>query len=87
MGKEIKEIDETGGSAFPYCIWYGDHHSGHSSGMSLRDWFAGMTLQGLATCTTHTDFSTPKEDQRPVTEQMAELSYQLADAMVKAREK
>ena len=41
----MSEIN-SGGNAFPYCVWVGDHHNGHNTGMTLRQWFAGMALQG-----------------------------------------
>lgn len=45
-------------------------------GMTLRDYFAAMSLTGIAT-----SLNTPKS-----TEQAAEWAYQLADAMLSARE-
>lgn len=42
----MSEIN-SGGNAFPYCVWVGDHHNGHNTGMTLRQWFAGMALQGI----------------------------------------
>lgn len=44
--REAEKV-EDGGSAFPYCVWVGDHHNGHNTGMNLRDYFAGMALQGI----------------------------------------
>jgi hypothetical protein len=57
---------KDGGSAFPF--W-----KDGVTGMSLRDWFAGMALQGLIAC--------------PITEadtnsDWARRSYELADAMI-----
>jgi hypothetical protein len=52
----------------------------YAPGMSLRDWFAGMAITGLAA-----------EDERtqsqPNYELWAENSYKLADAMLVEREK
>lgn len=45
--------------------------------LSLRDWFAGMVLQGLLT----------SYDERTMTEYYAKISYKIADAMLKEREK
>lgn len=47
-------------------------------GMSLRDWFAG---QALAWCLS--EFSGNAEDMK----QPAEAAYQIADAMLRARER
>ena len=49
----------------------------YNSGMDLRDWFAGKALTGLLT-----EASGDYEDGA-----IAELAYNLADAMMKAREK
>jgi hypothetical protein len=46
-------------------------------GMDLRDYFAAQALQGLLN-EAHSDFNDTA---------IAELSYSLADAMMKAREK
>lgn len=46
-------------------------------GMSLRDWFAGMAMQGLLS-------SEDKEDIA-VYECVAEMAYRQADAMMEAR--
>jgi len=65
---------ETGGPAFPTK---NQHQSAnylwHYEGMTLRDWFAGQAMQGL--------IPTSKDDK-----QIAEWSYAMADAMLKARE-
>ena len=56
-----------GGQAFP---------GGHPpNGMSLRDWFAGMALQGLI----------DPRAMSPGTEILAEKSYSFADAMLAER--
>ena len=44
--------------------------------MTLRDWFAGMTFQGLLSCGHDTDC--PKES-------FAKVSYLFAEAMMEAR--
>lgn len=59
-----------GGPAFPHPAWTA------SRGMSLRDWFAGQALAGMLS-----------SDGRPTGDQAkAEWAYDLADAMLKARE-
>lgn len=47
------------------------------SGMTLRDWFAGMALQGLIASSVITDITC---------KQYAGCAYRHADAMLKARE-
>ena len=60
-----------GGPAFPPSAWP-DYR-----GMSLRDWFAGQALAGMLS-----------SDGRPTGDQAkAEWAYDLADAMLRAREK
>ncbi|WP_274787532.1 hypothetical protein [Klebsiella pneumoniae] len=52
-------------------------------GLTLRDYFAGQAMQGWLA-------SYPESDQHPVAthreNMVAELSYLMADAMLKARE-
>jgi len=72
-----------GGPAFPTdyvaecpecrATWIAAH--GHS-GMSLRDWFAGMALQGILAC--------EPDWEGEVT--MEEWAYERADRMLAARE-
>jgi len=50
--------------------------SGHS-GMSLRDYFAAQAMTGLLTAEIVGEYSN---------EHVAEISYRIADAMLKARE-
>ena len=47
-----------------------------SGGMDLRDWFAGMALQGLLTAEIVGDYSN---------EHVAEIAYRIADVMMKQR--
>ena len=49
-------------------------------GMSLRDWFAGMALQGYM-ASVNEDVLVPDE------EQAARTAYQVADAMLEARDR
>jgi hypothetical protein len=46
-----------------------------SEGLDLRDWFAGLAMQGMM-----------HDVSQPVGEVIAEWAYQVADAMMKARE-
>ena len=71
-----KSVLESGDYAFPCFI-------GGSYGMTLRDWFAGMALQGMLCA------NAPAMDE--VTDQnvdavLAREAYASADAMLKARE-
>ena len=81
----MSEIND-GGPAFPcgpsgMSISYDDGRTEHqypgSSGMSLRDWLAGQVLQGLASDTAYIWNRTNEE--------VATASYDMADAMLKAR--
>lgn len=52
-------------------------------GMTLRDWFAGQALAGwLASYPPETTYPMIRNDAPA----LAELSYKLADEMIKARE-
>jgi len=69
----------TGGPAFPRNIL--DHGHGvsatHQSGMTLRDYFAAKAMQGLIVAYA--------DDRRDV-DANSERAYEVADAMLKARE-
>lgn len=58
-----------GGPAFPCPI-----EDATQCGMSLRDWFAGMALQGIVIHAHYID-------------DMAKTSYEVADAMIAERDK
>ena len=62
---------KDGGPAFPHT-WRDDH----GEGMSLRDWFAGQALAGLSA-----QFGGELSPSA-----FASFAYQLADAMLAARE-
>lgn len=71
---------DNGGPAFPHAyetVHPEDHGIKH--GMSLRDYFAAKTMQGLLACGID---SSPH--QIPA---IAESAYVVADAMLKARAK
>jgi hypothetical protein len=74
---EIKD----GGPAFPRNIL--DHGHGvtttHESGMTMRDYFAAKAMEGFIAYATHKGIYAPPD------EELAKVSYQLADAMLKAR--
>ena len=67
---------DTGQTAFPYAVpSHGLQHT--EPGMSLRDYFAGQALAGIASIAAE-GFSLPPEQE-------AEWAYQRADAMLAAR--
>jgi len=63
---------DDGGSAFPFAEATTDFSV--SPGMTLRDWFAGMALQGMLDRTYGMKI-----------EIIAARSYEMADAMIAAR--
>lgn len=70
---------DDGGPAFPVADVYnkdGDGITEGSPGMTLRDWFAGQALTGL--------LSDPSRAGKP--QAFAAEAYQMADAMLKARQ-
>jgi hypothetical protein len=71
--------EQDGGPAFPIPdIYVPDEHRGcvsGSVGMSLRDWFAGQALVGIASTADTAAYHLYAED-----------AYAIADAMLKARE-
>lgn len=81
--------DKTGGPAFPHgplgdSVTSEDGQTNHQidahPGMSLRDWFAGMAMQGFSANPSDTcldwDF-----------EMVSRLAYEQADRMLEARKK
>jgi hypothetical protein len=66
----------TGGPAFPQSDRVVTALSiSNSQGMTLRDYFAAKAMQGMM-----------HDVSQPVGEVIAEWAYQVADAMLKARE-
>lgn len=75
----MNTTQDDGGPAFPVPTLereYWDREQGEPNGMSLRDWFAGMALQGLLS-NNETSY-TPAEN--------AKEAYSFAAAMLAARE-
>ena len=66
--------EKTGGHAFPTLFIEPEHGSGHA-GMTLRDWFAGMAL-------IHHFVSV---NDLAGADKVAELAYEVADAMLAER--
>ena len=68
--------------AFPVAFKWGEELSQYN-GMTLRDYFAAKAMQGGIDLVPH--MATPKVD-KPVPQIIAEMAYEYADAMMKARE-
>ncbi len=72
---------KDGGPAFPQHGWSSSaeviERMNGNQGMTLRNWFAGMALQGL--CSNHDFKDTGSQD-------IAELAFDQADAMLAARD-
>jgi hypothetical protein len=68
----------TGGPAFPNNIKITDENFSELRGMTLRDYFAAKALQGI--CANPNCHAAAGEDK------FAEAAYEVADAMLKARE-
>ena len=68
----------TGGPAFPVLIVDRPRELAHFNGMTLRDYFAAKAMQGLLSRIGH--------DKINVHDVLAQRTYQIADAMLKARE-
>lgn len=73
MNSEPAKIDD-GGPAFPIPNDPNPGAYAAAPGMSLRDWFAGRTLQGLIT---HGEIPMHKSS-------VAEIAVEYADALIKA---
>jgi hypothetical protein len=92
----VKEQFNDGGPAFPNR---GDNTPTNPiyDGMSLRDWFAGKAVNGMLSQPPATFMSKHKSLWEPALEKsehwtqfaakVAELGYDIADAMLAAREK
>lgn len=74
-------IKMVGESAFPVKTDMADGSSIESMGMSLRDYFAAKAMQGILVNTERNEFSFGKVNE------IASKAYELADAMLRAREK
>lgn len=73
----LREVARTGGPAYPSTVQLLDRGSASSFlGTTLRDYFAARAMQGLV--------ANPETDGGR--EAIANWSYRMADAMLKARE-
>jgi hypothetical protein len=73
--------NNNGGHAFPTLFIDPEHGSGYA-GMTLRDWFAGMALQGMIA-----NVNTSPKTSSLGRQFIAKNAFQLADAMIEARKK
>jgi hypothetical protein len=81
-------MKNDGGPAFPLEYSTFQYHQNsnterifhHQTGLSLRDYFAAKAMQGIASDSTFN----PVDDYEIT---ISKLSYQIADAMLEAREK
>jgi hypothetical protein len=73
-----------GGYAFPV-----NTEQEYHGGMSMRDWFAGMALQGLYAneAIARSLNQEAKTDPRATTYAYAEMAYTIADTMISQGEK
>lgn len=74
----MSDKKNTGGAAFPSGLEYAPKGFEPTQGMSLRDYFAGQALMSM--------LSTPDKIGSGTPDLAARLSYDFADAMLKARE-
>ena len=77
---------KDGGSVFPKMgsLYNADENLKNvfsDGGMSLRDWFAGQTLPGLVA------YDPRMSDEGYEPNNVAELAYKYADALIEARDK
>ena len=79
-------MSNNGGSAFPYSALSPDGPKVYedSEGMSLRDYFAAVALQGLIAAGTN---GTVSDRTWTFPELRSKFAYEYADEMLKAREK
>jgi hypothetical protein len=83
---------KDGGPAFPHVAEFIDRvgttittRQITEGGMSLRDYFAGQALVGAMTGVANADAATPDERAAAFLK-LATILYEVADAMLKARE-
>ncbi len=77
-----------GGPAFPVPTLDEDHNvNGVSNGMTLRDWFAGQTLNGMKMWAPYVPGETDDLTKPETLKRRAEWAYAQADSMLAARTK
>lgn len=85
----MSETKDDGGAAFPEAVAVGPSGDvyGGASGMSLRDWFAGMALSQLVSLAAEDGWFDDAKKGAASALLIAMASYNVADAMVAARAK
>lgn len=68
----------TGGPAFPHSVQRWNDSFGNVDGMLLRDYFAAKAMQAFVSSYQEGAITNPMDD-------IAEDSYEMADAMLRAR--
>ncbi|WP_348535766.1 hypothetical protein [Morganella morganii] len=81
MEHKISLLKRAGECAFPVKMDMGDGSRIEGMGMSLRDYFAAKAMQGILVNAERNEFSFGKVDE------IASKAYELADEMLRAREK
>lgn len=76
----------NGGPAFPLFVQEEGCMPSVSEGMSLRDWFAGQALAGLTVTGFSAAYLADLKEGETRAEWISRQVYDLADAMLKARE-
>ena len=66
--------------AFPGVTYISINGEKNPEGMTLRDYFAAKAMQGFLAYATHKGIYAPPDNE------LASAAFQLADAMLKARE-
>lgn len=77
----MSDLINDGGPAFP-CDFNMSTFEHGIKGMSLRDWFAGQALQGLACITSHNS-----DTSLAMLKIRTKIAYNYADAMLVTRNK
>ena len=76
----------TGGPAFPTEVWDSEGVPQHTEGMTLRDYFAAKAMQGHIVASISALATHYKTNPDAVSPLIAAAAYEMADAMLEARE-
>ena len=79
MEEVMEQKIETGGPAFPCHAEIIPSRDGEYAGITLRDYFAAKAMHGMAGSRRYCEAGWDQAD-------MASQAYEIADAMLKARE-